>query len=54
MTAFDLLTTMTTTAAFLSFIIGLPKFFLTFKKTFSLGEGCLVLQAILTYLVLIL
>ena len=47
MTSFDLVVTVTASMAFAAYIVGLPKLFLTFKGLFSLGEGCLVLQAVL-------
>ena len=50
MTSFDLVVTVTTSMAFAAYIVGLPKLFLTFKGLFSLGEGCLVLQAVLVSL----
>ena len=50
MTSFDLVVTATASMAFAAYIVGLPKLFLTFKGLFSLGEGCLVLQAVLVSL----
>jgi hypothetical protein len=32
-----------------AFIAGLPQLFVAFPKSFTLGEGCLVLQAVCAY-----
>ena len=45
----DVYITFVTVTSLLGYIFGLPKLFLVFKKSFSFGEGCLVLQVILLY-----
>ena len=45
----DIYITFVTVTSLLGYICGLPKLFLVFKKSFSFGEGCLVLQVILLY-----
>jgi hypothetical protein len=45
----DLYITFVTVTCLGAYICGLPKLFLAFKKSFSFGEGCLVLQVVLLY-----
>jgi hypothetical protein len=45
----DLYVAATSVSTLTVFILGLPRLFLTFKKLFTFGEGCLVLQAVLVY-----
>ena len=45
----SILNTVLLTLALVGFVFALPRLFLNFKKCFTFGEGCLLMQALFTY-----